>query len=112
MHTTILVLGIGSWLAFLAGLVVLATRLRNLSTLSLLVSAGAIAVWALGGEDLIRWLAYSPPTGTGLGTSAADALSAIDQSDVIRAACEALLLLWFAVSFLLSAISIGPKRKT
>lgn len=111
MQTTILIVGIGSWLAFLAGLAVLAIRLRNLSAISLLASAGAIAVWALWGNDLIRWLVYSPPTGTGPDSNAAEALSAIDQSHVMGAACESLLLLWFAVSFLLSAISVRPKRE-
>jgi len=92
-------------LLVLAGCILLHVRLRSYLSLSFLVSIVAIALWAFWGGRALDHMLF-----VGTANDDAQALIALGRSRTISAAIEAMLMLWFGVSFLLTIRSVRSQH--
>ena len=116
MQLAIQIAGAAGLLAVLVGLLVLTYRSGKLAGGSLVASMMAIVAWRFWGGAITAWLdslVTDPPplahdtVGTG---NAASALLAMGHTQTIGEACEALLMLWFGLAFLLAVLSAKSLR--
>ena len=115
MHLAVQIAWSIVWLTLLCGLVLIHVRLRNIPSLSLLLSAAFIAAWMFFDGTIVDFFASHPETiiSSGVGTNAKlamDAMAAYELTQNVHAICESLLGLWFALSFLLVAGSVRARH--
>jgi hypothetical protein len=107
-----------AWLAVLAGLLLLAYRSGKLPGGLLVASMIAMVAWSLWGLTAAAWLgslvpdpaaaAYDAAGGPG---NAASVLLAMGRTEAVGQVCQALIVLWFGVAFLLAVSSVRrPNR--
>lgn len=100
------------WLAALAGLLLLAWRAGRYAGGALVASMAAIAIWAIWGEPIVRWLdvflfGTPPPVPAATDSSnAAAVLAAMGYTHRIGRVCESLLILGLGLSFLFAVMSV------
>ena len=94
-------LGILAYLLLLSGVVLLHIRLRRASSLSLLLSVAAFAVWIFWGEGAV-WRALPQGPDLGTDTSNASNLIYLGRWHSVPYFLETALLLWLAGSFFFS----------
>ncbi|MGY0613406.1 hypothetical protein [Luteimonas sp. A501] len=91
-------------LFFIAGSIVLHLRLRNYWSLSFIASIVGILVWVFWLSGAVHHEFYYPLT------NEANDVTAMRRFATVVAAIEAVLMLWFGISFLFAAKSIRPQR--
>lgn len=93
--------------------VVLHVRLRNRTSLSLLLAPAAVVLWTLGAPAIPTTAVVVDVPSAGAGVNAREALDALEAAEREARPREAIgiaLQVWFCVSCLLAAISI-PRRR-
>lgn len=112
MQLAIQIAGGAAWLAILAGLLLLAYRSGKLAGGLLVASMLAMLAWRFWGVIITAWLdsfLADPPDATHHTvdpSNAASVLLAMGHFEAIGQACEALMLLWFALAFVLAVLSV------
>jgi hypothetical protein len=104
----------GSFILIVIGCVLLHVRLRKPASLSLLMALAATALWGAMGQSMVHDLLMPPalpsPATDTAGMNAQAAIDALDRAAPAYNALvvgDSMLLIWVALSFLLTVASIA-----
>lgn len=119
VSTAVEVVQVVAWIAIICGLSLFAFRLRNVPSASLVLSAIAIAAWVFFSDVQLEAeapavLATATSEGGAPVANAATSLTrlgALGYRHAVITVCESLLVLWFSLSFLLTAWSARSRKR-
>ena len=116
MELLIQIGGAAAWLAVIAALLLLAYTARNGAGAALVFAMLGLAAWAWWSNEIVGWAssylfgASAVDANVAAQSNAATALAAMGRTQHIGAACEAFLMVFFGLSFLLAVVSVLRQR--